>query len=69
MGFQGAWTDPVPGLQYKRERFYDPRNASWLSQDPMGDQDSPEPLRIRRSKAAREDGSAGARGFRQKLKR
>ncbi len=40
MVFQGAWTDPITGLQYKRERFYDPRNASWLSQDPMGDRDS-----------------------------
>jgi RHS repeat-associated protein len=41
MLFQGAWTDPVTGLQYKRERFYDPRNAGWLSQDPLGDRDSP----------------------------
>jgi RHS repeat-associated protein len=41
MLFQGAWTDPVTGLQYKRERFYDPRNGIWLSQDPLGDIDSP----------------------------
>jgi RHS repeat-associated protein len=41
MLFQGAWTDPVTGLQYNRARWYDARNASWLSQDPMGDKDSP----------------------------
>ncbi len=37
----GAWTDPVSGLQYLRARWYDPRTGNWLSEDPMGDVDSP----------------------------
>jgi len=40
-GFQGAWTDPVTGLAYHRARWYDPRNATWLSEDPLQDIDSP----------------------------
>ena len=39
--WQGAWVDPVSGLSYHRARWYDPRNASWLSEDPMLDVDSP----------------------------
>ena len=39
--FQGLWTDPVSGLSYARNRWYDPRNASWLSEDPLGAVDSP----------------------------
>ncbi|MCP4664632.1 MAG: hypothetical protein GY856_55320, partial [bacterium] len=39
--FQGLWTDPVTGLAYARARWYDSRNASWLSEDPMADVDSP----------------------------
>jgi len=35
-GFQGAWTDPATGLAYHRARWYDPRNATWLSADPLG---------------------------------
>jgi len=38
--FQGAWTDLLTGLAYHRARWYDPRNSSWLSQDPEGDVDS-----------------------------
>jgi RHS repeat-associated protein len=38
---QGAYTDPITGLAYHRARWYDARNASWLSQDPIGDKDSP----------------------------
>jgi RHS repeat-associated protein len=41
MLFQGAWTDPVTGLQYKRARWYDPRTASWLSEDHEDDVESP----------------------------
>jgi len=40
-GFQGAWTDPVTGLAYHRARWYDPRNATWLTEDPLQDLDSP----------------------------
>jgi len=40
-GFQGAWTDPVAGLAYHRARWYDPRNATWLTEDPLQDLDSP----------------------------
>ena len=40
-GFQGAWTDPATGLAYHRARWYDPRNATWLSEDPLEDADSP----------------------------
>ncbi len=39
--FQGLWTDPVTGMGYARNRWYDARNAVWLSQDPLGDKDSP----------------------------
>ncbi len=39
--FQGARTDPVNGLAYHRNRWYDPRTASWLSEDPAGAVDSP----------------------------
>ncbi|MCP4896163.1 MAG: RHS repeat-associated core domain-containing protein [bacterium] len=38
--FQGLWTDPVTGLSYARNRWYDARNASWLSEDPVGAVDS-----------------------------
>ena len=38
--FQGTWTDPVTGLAYHRARWYDPRNATWLSPDPLGEIDS-----------------------------
>ncbi|HKV12058.1 MAG TPA: polymorphic toxin-type HINT domain-containing protein [Thermoanaerobaculia bacterium] len=39
--FQGLWTDPVTGAAYARARWYDARNASWLSEDPLADIDSP----------------------------
>jgi RHS repeat-associated protein len=39
--FQGTWTDPVTGISYARARWYDARNAGWLSEDPVGDKDSP----------------------------
>jgi RHS repeat-associated protein len=39
--FQGLWHDPVTGLAYARNRWYDPRTAHWLSPDPMGPVDSP----------------------------
>ncbi len=39
--FQGAWTDPLTGIAYHRNRWYDPRTASWLSEDPSGAVDSP----------------------------
>ena len=39
--FQGLWTDPVTGISYARNRWYDARTASWLSPDPMGAIDSP----------------------------
>jgi RHS repeat-associated protein len=39
--FQGLWTDPTTGIAYARNRWYDARNASWLSEDPMQDVDSP----------------------------
>jgi RHS repeat-associated protein len=38
--FQGLWTDPVTGISYARNRWYDARNASWLSQDSYGAIDS-----------------------------
>lgn len=38
--FQGLWTDPVTGLSYARNRWYDARTASWLSNDPAGAFDS-----------------------------
>ena len=39
--FQGLWTDPVTGLAYARNRWYDARTASWLTEDPAGPVDSP----------------------------
>ncbi len=39
--FQGLWHDPEGGLAYARARWYDPRNAAWLSEDPLGPVDSP----------------------------
>ncbi|KXJ04325.1 hypothetical protein AC249_AIPGENE9587, partial [Exaiptasia diaphana] len=39
--FQGLWTDPVSGLSYARARWYDARNVSWMSEDPLADVDSP----------------------------
>ncbi len=41
LGFQGLWTDPVTGFGYARNRWYDARNAAWLSEDPLGTVDSP----------------------------
>ncbi len=38
--FQGLWTDPTTGLAHARNRWYDPHNASWLSEDPLGPVDS-----------------------------
>jgi RHS repeat-associated protein len=38
--FQGLWTDPVTGLSYARNRWYDARTASWLSEDSYGSIDS-----------------------------
>ncbi len=39
--FQGLWTDPLTGAAYARARWYDARNASWLSEDPLLEVDSP----------------------------
>ncbi len=39
--FQGLWTDPVTGIAHARARWYDGRNAAWLSEDPLLDVDSP----------------------------
>jgi RHS repeat-associated protein len=39
--FHGLWHDPVTGFAYARARWYDARNASWLSEDPAQDIDSP----------------------------
>ncbi|MFL6203232.1 MAG: Ig-like domain-containing protein [Thermoanaerobaculia bacterium] len=39
--FQGLWTDPITGVAYARARWYDARNAAWLSEDPLLDVDSP----------------------------
>ncbi len=41
MGFQGQYTDPVLGFLLTPNRAYDARNGAWLSQDPLGDRDSP----------------------------
>jgi RHS repeat-associated protein len=38
--FQGLWSDPVTGINYARARWYDARNSSWLSEDPMLNVDS-----------------------------
>ena len=40
LSFQGLWTDPATGLAYARNRWYDPHNASWMSEDPALDVDS-----------------------------
>lgn len=39
--FHGGWTDPVTGLVYFRARWYDAGSGSFLSEDPLGDVDSP----------------------------
>ena len=39
--FQGLWTDPVTGMGYARNRWYDARNAVFLTEDPLDDVDSP----------------------------
>ena len=39
--FQGLWTDPATGINFARARWFDSRGASWLSQDPLQDVDSP----------------------------
>jgi RHS repeat-associated protein len=39
--FQGLWTDPVTGMSYARARWLDTRTATWLSEDPLLDVDSP----------------------------
>ncbi|HTS02731.1 MAG TPA: RHS repeat-associated core domain-containing protein, partial [Thermoanaerobaculia bacterium] len=41
LGFTGASADPFSGLLYLRNRWYDPGSGVWLSQDPLGDTDSP----------------------------
>lgn len=41
LGFTGAVADPLSGLLYLRNRWYDPGIGIWLSQDPLGDVDSP----------------------------
>jgi len=41
--FQGAWTDPATGLAYHRSRWYDDKTGFWLSEDPAGEIDSPNP--------------------------
>ena len=40
LSFQGLWTDPATGLAYARNRWYDPHNAAWMSEDPALDVDS-----------------------------
>ena len=39
--WEGAWTSSLGGHQLKRARVYDPRTASFLSEDPLDDVDSP----------------------------
>ena len=41
--FQGLWHDPVGNLAYARNRWRDPKNASWLQSDPLGAVDSAKP--------------------------
>lgn len=41
MGWHGHWADPVTGLIYMRNRWYDPRSGTFLSPDPLEDIDSP----------------------------
>jgi RHS repeat-associated protein len=38
--FQGLWADSVTGMSYARNRWYDAKNGSWLSEDPAGAFDS-----------------------------
>ena len=38
--FAGMWCDPVSGLYYARARWLQPRDGSWLSEDPAGSVDS-----------------------------
>jgi RHS repeat-associated protein len=38
--FQGLWTDPSTGIAYARNRWFESRTASWLSEDPLGAVDS-----------------------------
>ena len=33
---QGQYADPETGLHYNRFRYYDPKSASFISQDPLG---------------------------------
>jgi RHS repeat-associated protein len=35
LGFQGGWTDPGTGLQYRMARVYDPATGQFLSIDPL----------------------------------
>ncbi len=39
--FHGLWADPITGLSYARARWLSTRGASWLSEDPKKDVDSP----------------------------
>lgn len=39
--WKGMWTDPLTGLAYGRNRWYDARTGMWLSPDPAGPVDSP----------------------------
>lgn len=41
LGWHGHWTDPITGLIYTQNRWYDPRSGTFLSRDPMEDLDSP----------------------------
>ena len=60
LSFQGLWTDPTTGLAYARNRWYDPHNAAWMSEDPAGAVDCSEPVRLRRVGTERGNGSHGA---------
>jgi RHS repeat-associated protein len=35
LGYTGQYTDPETGLQYLRNRYYDPATASFLTRDPL----------------------------------
>ena len=35
-GFTGRWTDAVSGLTHHLNRWYDPSEGKWLSEDPIG---------------------------------
>jgi RHS repeat-associated protein len=39
--FHGMYVENVTGLGITKNRIYDPRSASWLSEDPLDDADSP----------------------------